>query len=690
LPNELIELLEKIVLHGKKEFRSNKNLQNLLILTAIKADKTRVMEYINKLDNYDAPDIAKIAVDQELYEEGFLIYSRFKLNANAIRVLIEHIQKIQKAADFAASVNEPEVWSILARAQLAQTLIPEAIDSFLKADDPNAYQEVTVSAERNGHYQPLIKFLKMARTKVHDTMIDTELVYSFAKLAEQKPSSNALADLEDFISAPNTAQIQGVGERCFEEGLYEAARILFSSISNYSRLASALVKLGRNREAVAAANKANSIKTWKEVLFACVDAAEFRYAQSCGLNIIVHPDEMEDLIQYYEQRGHFDHLIELLEKGLGLERAHKGIFTELGICYAKYRPEKLMEHITRYWQRSNIPKLINVCERYHLWAEMRFLYCHHDEFDMAVKIMMEHSADAFDHAVFTESIVKVVNMELYYKAIQFYLDEQPNNIDDLLNVLTPKLDHERVARDARGTDTLPIIKKYLESVQINDLAAVNEAVNDLYVEEEDYEALRYSIDNYKNFDQVKLAKDLQGHDLLEFRRISAYLYKLNKQWDSSIALSKKDNLYKDAMETAAESRKQEVAEDLLQFFVDNDLKDCFAATLYTCYDLVRPDVALELGWRYRIQDMSMPFLIQVVREYTSKVDELYRAHKDQEQKKKEKTAQPTKSETPQPTYPVDQQGGYDQYYQQQQQYYNNQGAYGNYGNQYDMSGGYGF
>jgi clathrin heavy chain len=691
LPNELIELLEKIVLHGKKEFRTNKNLQNLLILTAIKADKTRVMEYINKLDNYDAPDIAKIAVDQELFEEGFLIYSKFKLNANAIRVLIEHIQKIQKAADFAASVNEPEVWSILARAQLAQNLIPESIDSFLKADDPNAYQEVTAAAERNGHYQPLIKFLKMARSKVHDTMIDTELVYAFAKLAEQKPATNALADLEDFISAPNTAQIQGVGERCFEEGLYEAARILFSSISNYARLASALVKLGRNREAVAAANKANSIKTWKEVLFACVDAGEFRYALSCGLNIIVHPDEMEDLIQYYEQRGHFNELIELLEKGLGLERAHKGIFTELGICYAKYKPEKLMEHISRYWQRSNIPKLINVCERYHLWAEMRFLYCHHDEYDSAVKIMMEHSADAFDHSVFTEAIVKAVNMELYYRAIQFYLDEQPNNIDDLLNVLTPKLDHERVARDARGTDTLPIIKKYLEQVQINDLAAVNEALNSLYVEEEDYEALRYSIDNYKNFDQVQLAKELQGHDLLEFRRISAYLYKLNKQWEESIALSKKDNLYKDAMETAAESRKQEVAEELLQFFVDNDLKDCFAATLYTCYDLVRPDVALELGWRYRIQDMSMPFLIQVVREYTSKVDELYRAHKDQQKKKNDKTStQTTKSETPQPTY--SDQAAYDPYYQQQQQqqqqqYYQQQ-QYGGYSG-YEMgSGGY--
>jgi clathrin heavy chain len=35
LPNELIELLEKIVLRADSEFASNKNLQNLLILTAV-------------------------------------------------------------------------------------------------------------------------------------------------------------------------------------------------------------------------------------------------------------------------------------------------------------------------------------------------------------------------------------------------------------------------------------------------------------------------------------------------------------------------------------------------------------------------------------------------------------------------------------------------------------------------------
>ena len=64
----------------------DRNLQNLLILTAIKADRTRVMEYINRLDNYDAPDIANIAISSELYEEAFAIFRKFEVNTSAIQV----------------------------------------------------------------------------------------------------------------------------------------------------------------------------------------------------------------------------------------------------------------------------------------------------------------------------------------------------------------------------------------------------------------------------------------------------------------------------------------------------------------------------------------------------------------------------------------------------------------------------
>jgi clathrin heavy chain len=88
-----------------------------------------------------------------------------------------------------------------------------------------------------------------------------------------------------------------------------------------------------------------------------VNHQEFRLAQICGLHIVVHADELEELINYYQNRGYFDELIALLEAALGLERAHMGMFTELAILYSKYKPEKMREHLELFWSRVNIPKV---------------------------------------------------------------------------------------------------------------------------------------------------------------------------------------------------------------------------------------------------------------------------------------------------------------------------------------------
>lgn len=76
---------------------------------------------------------------------------------------------------------------------------------------------------------------------------------------------------------------------------------------------------------------------------------------------------------------------------------------------------------------------------------------------------------------------------------------------------------------------------------------------------------------------------------------------------------------RDAMEYAAESRQHEVAEELLEWFLERGSKDCFAACLFHCYDLLHPDVILELAWRHQIMHFAMPYLIQVSREYITKV-----------------------------------------------------------------------
>lgn len=82
-------------------------------------------------------------------------------------------------------------------------------------------------------------------------------MYAYAKTGD-------LAAMEEFISSPNQANLGTVGENCFNEGLYEAARVVFAHIPNYGRLASTLVRLHQFQAAVDAARKANSPKTWKE------------------------------------------------------------------------------------------------------------------------------------------------------------------------------------------------------------------------------------------------------------------------------------------------------------------------------------------------------------------------------------------------------------------------------------------
>lgn len=52
-------------------------------------------------------------------------------------------------------------------------------------------------------WEDLVKFLQMARKKARETFIETELIYAYAK-------TNRLADLEEFISGPNHANITQV------------------------------------------------------------------------------------------------------------------------------------------------------------------------------------------------------------------------------------------------------------------------------------------------------------------------------------------------------------------------------------------------------------------------------------------------------------------------------------------------
>lgn len=535
---DLISLLEKIVLHNS-EFGQYKKLQNLLIITAIKTDKTRVMDYINRLDNYDGPEIAKIALggQYQLYEEAFVIYKKTGYVVEAIEVLLNNIESIARAAEFAEKVNQPEVWSKLAHCYLEKFQVTESIEGYMKANDCSNYVAVIGAAENEGLFDQLIKYLLMARQMMKDVLIDNTIIYCYAK-------TDKMGELENFISNSNSADIQRIGDRCYDEKLYEAARILFTSIKNNARIASCLVRLKQFQKAIDAAKKANTPRTWKELCMACVEAQEYKLAGVAGMNIIIHPDHLEDLIAHYEEHEVPDEMISLLQNGMTLDRAHIGIFTELGILYAKYKPEKLMEHIKIYFQKLNVSKLLRACERYLLWSEAVYLYSHYDEFDNSIQIMIEHSPTAWNHDLFLNLIQKVANHDLYYKSIIFYLEETPMLLNDLLKALTNKIDLTKTVSVMKKTGYLPLIVPWLKTVQNLNNQGVNEALNEIYLEAEDHESLRQSVQQYENFEPLSLCKATETHELIEFRRVAAYLYRKIGKYDLSINLSKNDKVYK--------------------------------------------------------------------------------------------------------------------------------------------------
>lgn len=135
----------------------------------------------------------------------------------------------------------------------------------------------------------------------------------------------------------------------------------------------------------------------------------------------------------------------------------------------------------------------------------------------------------------------------------------------------------------RKLGIVQLCEPFLKIVQQTNTKEINEALNELYLDIEDYDSLRESIEKYPNIDSYNLAKATESHALLEFRRIAALLYRKNGKFEQSINLSKKDEIYRDAIETAQESDNQKIVEELLKFFVEKKEKEFFAATLYTCY-----------------------------------------------------------------------------------------------------------
>ena len=160
-----------------------------------------------RLDNFDGPAVGEIAVGYEMFEEAFEIYKKFNLKVPAIKVLLDNMEDLDRANEFAAKVDESDVWSCLASAQLEHGAVSEAIASYLRGADTSRYLDVIERANAAGAYEELVKYLLMVRKKLRDAKVDSELAYAYARVGD-------LAALDEFITSNTQANLQSVGDRC--------------------------------------------------------------------------------------------------------------------------------------------------------------------------------------------------------------------------------------------------------------------------------------------------------------------------------------------------------------------------------------------------------------------------------------------------------------------------------------------
>ena len=77
---------------------------------------------------------------------------------------------------------------------------------------------------------------------------------------------------------------------------------------------------------------------------------------------------------------------------------------------------------------------------------------------------MAHPTEAWRESHFKDIITKVANIELYYKAIQFYLDYKPMMLNDLLLVLAPRMDHTRAVNFFTKVKNMQSSRFYVKAI----------------------------------------------------------------------------------------------------------------------------------------------------------------------------------------------------------------------------------
>ena len=324
--------------------------------------------------------------------------------------------------------------------------------------------------------------------------------------------------------------------------------------------------------------------------FTCVQHGELHLAQMSAQHLIIVPDEVDTVFDFFKRAGKIVELQKLLRTGLTHERTHTGIYTALARLLCLYDAAQLLEFLHLHWAKIQRGVILPLCEQERLWAEVAYLQRCDDEHARALGTMLDHPARAWTHTDFVSSAQKTTVTDVIYSGVTFYADNHPELLPDYLLKLTERVSPDKVVlllESAAQDSKVFIARDWLMSVQKHDTKILNNCINGMLVEEEDYEALRKSLELYRNFDRVGLCSTLVTHSLMELRRVASWIHAESGRHQDAVDIALKDKLYVDATHFAAASGDADVVHKLLDYFISNSLNECFAAALYTCYEHIQ-------------------------------------------------------------------------------------------------------
>lgn len=114
------------------------------------------------LKDEDGKKLATQAGKDKQFNEAFLINSHFKLNIDAIKVLIDDLNDFDKALEFARSQDQQDVWKELGRGYLQYGNFAQALETFQKHQVPTLYDSVMKKAPEFSEWEEVVRFLRMS------------------------------------------------------------------------------------------------------------------------------------------------------------------------------------------------------------------------------------------------------------------------------------------------------------------------------------------------------------------------------------------------------------------------------------------------------------------------------------------------------------------------------------------------